>query len=134
MPLATANIPIGATYTPAGGTATAFSSLGYSSDGVHKLFIDDGVSLILRKNVIVTTRAPVVSVGAPNGYTQQRVNVYMKFPKLLANGNYTVNTLRVDMSYDSESSAADVALMREMLTHLGVDADFDGLYEDASPA
>lgn len=134
MPLATANIPIGATYAPTGGSATAFSSLGYSSDGVHKLFIDDGSSLILRKNVIVTTRAPVVSVGAPNGYTQQRVNVYMKFPKLLANGNYTVNTVRVELAYDSESSAADIALMREMLAHLGSDADFDGLYEDASPA
>lgn len=75
-----------------------------------------------------------MSVGAPNGYTQQRVNVYMKFPKLLANGNYTVNTVRVELAYDSESSAADIALMREMLAHLGSDADFDGLYEDASPA
>jgi len=134
MALATASIPIGATYTPSGGSATSLVSLGYSSEGVHKLYIDNGAALLLRKHIIATTKSPVVSPGAPNGYTQQRTNFYMKSPLLLANGNYTVNSLRVELSYDPETAAASVAFLREMLAHLGSDSDFDDFFVDASPA
>ncbi len=133
MTISAASIPVGATYAPTGGVATSFVSLGQTTDS-HKLFLDDSSSFILRKTLSVTSKAPTPSSGAPNGYTQQRNSVVFLQPKLLANGNYTKNSIRVEVSYDPEASAAERAELREMLAHLGSDADFDNLFDQGSVA
>lgn len=133
MTISAASIPVGASYAPTGGVATSFVSLGQTVDA-HTLFLDDSSDFILRKTLKVTSKAPTPSNGAPNGYTQQRNSVVFLQPKLLANGNYTTNSLRIEVSYDPETTTAERAEMREMLSHLGVDADFDNLFDQGSVA
>lgn len=133
MGLSSASVPIGATYAPTGGSATSFVSLG-QTDGSNRLYIDDGASLILRKTMLATTRPPVANASAPNGYTQQRSSLVFHLPKLLANGNYTTNTVRIEVAFDPETTEAERDLMRELIAHVGVDVDFDSAIVDGSVA
>lgn len=131
MSLSSASIPIGGSYSPTGGSATVFKSLGQTSDS-NKLFVDDGSVLPLRKTVLATSRPPTPNASAPNGYTQQRTSISFHVPILLDNGKYTTNTVRVEMSYDIETDTTERAFLRELLAHLGSDADFDSLFNDGS--
>jgi hypothetical protein len=133
MSLNGASLPIGATFAPTGGAATTISSLGTTADS-NKLFVDDGSDLIVRKTILATSKAPVPSASAPNGYTQQRTTIVMHIPLLLDNAKYTTNTIRIEFAYDPETSAAELATMRDWLTNMAVDADFDSLFEDGSVA
>jgi len=133
MSLSSASVPIGATWAPTGGSATSLVSLG-SNPGENKLFIDDGSGLILRKTILATSKPPVASASAPNGYTQQRTAVVLHFPLLLDNGSYTTNTLKVEIAFDPETTAAEIASMREWLSFLGDETDFDDLFNEGSTA
>jgi hypothetical protein len=68
------------------------------------------------------------SVGAPNGYTQQRAKLTFKAPFILVDGNRTVNTIRIEASFDIELTVAE---KYELLLHasqvLG-DTDFQGFW------
>lgn len=131
--LSAASVPVGTTYSPSGGSATSLVSLGGTS-GEQKLYIDDGADLILRKTVFASSKSPMPNAGAPNGYTQQRSATVLHVPKLLANGKYTVNTVRIEVAFDPETTSAERAFLREWIAHNGVDADFEDLYEDGSVA
>jgi hypothetical protein len=133
MSLANASIPIGATYAPTGGSATTLKSLGVTGES-NKLYIDDGADLILRKTCLASSKAGVPNAGSPNGYTQQRSTIVFHVPYLLANGNYTKNKVSLEVSFDLETDAAGRAYLRELIAHCGVDADFDGLFDDGSVA
>lgn len=133
MSLNSASVPIGASYSPTGGSATSFVSMG-SNPGANKLFIDDGADLILRKTVLATSKEPVPNASAPNGYTQQRTAIVFHVPMLLDNGKYTTNTVRIEVAFDPEADASERAYLRELIAHCGVDADFDNLFDDGSTA
>lgn len=133
MSLSSASVPVGASYSPTGGSATSFVSLG-QTEGQNKLFLDDGSSLILRKTCLATSKAPVPNAGAPNGYTQQRTAIVFHRPILLANGNYTTNTVRIEVAYDPETSSAERDALWEQLAHVAADADFADFRDDGSVA
>lgn len=133
MTLASASVPVGATYAPTGGSATSFVSLGMTGES-HKLFIDDGADLILRKTVLATSKSPSPNSGSPNGYTQQRSKIVFHVPMLLANGNYTTNSVSIEVAFDPEADAGERAFLRELIAHVGVDADFENLFDDGSVA
>lgn len=134
MPISSASIPIGATYAPTGGVATTLESLG-QNPGVNELHLDDSPSsLLLRETLTVTTRSPIPDAGKPNGYTQRRSTLLFKQPILLANGEYTVNTLRMELSHEPESTAAQVASLRDRAMHCSVDADFDEFWVSGAVA
>jgi hypothetical protein len=129
MALSSASVPVGATYTPSGGTATSFISMGKTLNQ-NKLYIDDSpTSLALRKTALATVKPPVVSSDAPNGFTQQRSSISFHVPLLLDNGEYTTNKVEVSISYDVETSAAELQYLRDLVIFTGADADFDGLFD-----
>lgn len=127
MSLSNASVPVGATYSPSGGSATSFVSMG-STLNTKKLYLDDSSELILRKTALVTVKEPTPLASAPNGYTQQRSTIVFHVPLALDNGEYTTNKVEISMSYDPETSASEVGFLRELIAHVGVDADFDGMF------
>jgi hypothetical protein len=133
MSISNGSIPIGATYAPSGGSATSLVSLG-GSLGEQKVFIDDSSDLALRKTAVVTSKPPTPLASAPNGYTQQRSAIVFHIPLLLDNGNYTINKVSIEMSFDIETDASEMTLLREFIAHVGVDTDFDDLFEQGSTA
>jgi len=133
MPLQTASVLSGATITPSGGTALAFTGAGIRNN-THPLFVAADADLRTRRTMMCTVKDPKVSASAPNGYTQARSSVTFKSPLSLDNGSITVNTVRVEVSYDVETSAAELAELKVIGAQILTDSDFDALFQSQSLA
>lgn len=127
------SIPVGATYTPSGGSATTLKTKTVD-DKKHVVFLDDGNDLINQTTLEFTSKAPHVSTGAPNGYTQARNTVLIKQPFVLDNGNITVITAKVDVAVDFELTAAEKLSFRELMAHVILDSDYLEYWDDQSMA
>lgn len=135
MALSGGAIPVGATYSPSGGTSRTLVSLGQPVAGRLELFIDDSpATLQVRKNVFVSVVQPKVNTGSPDGYTQMRTTVEFHVPFTTAGGTVTTNKVTITVSQSVESDAAMKTLLRELIAHVGVDADFSGLITSGSLA
>jgi len=127
MSISAASVTVGATFAPTGGSAT--SLLQKSDDGNSvQTILDDGSILLSQKQVDFSTQAPKVSTGAPNGYTQARNTVVIKVPLTLDNGNRTVNTIRIELASDIETTDAERDTLRELAMHVLNDTDFDDFW------
>jgi hypothetical protein len=128
-PLNGATVKTGATMAPSGGTDLSFSSAGIRNDS-NTLNCDSDTDLRTRRQIICRTVEPKVSSGAPNGYTQARAFGTLKFPITLANGEVTVNTVRVEFAFDVETTEAERDEMRIIAAQYLTDTDFDDLFND----
>jgi hypothetical protein len=61
----------------------------------------------LRRSIDFRATRAKVSQNAPGGYTQERKEAKLRFPKVLANGNRTENSISINMSSDPEATAAE---------------------------
>jgi len=101
----------GGTMSTSGGSSTTLSQIGGSTATsiVAAIGSDDYLSLRTADFKVVL---PKVSANAPNGYTQARNEVFVRSPLLLDNGKTTINTIRIVISRDVESTDAEVDAMR----------------------
>lgn len=135
MALNGGSVNIGATFTPSGGTSRTLVSLGPAINGQLKLFLDDSpATLNVRKNIFCSVSEPKVSTTSPDGYTQMRSTVEVHVPFATASGAITTNKVTVTVSQSVESDAAMKTLLRELITHIGSDSDFAGLFTTGSLA
>jgi len=123
MSLSTASILKDGTLSAAAGTATSFISKG-DSELRHKLVLDDGLAFALATVFNFSIQEPRVNASAPNGQTQMRNNVSILTPILLANGNYTTNSLKLEWAFDVETTTAQ----KDTLFGLGGQILFDTDY------
>lgn len=108
MAISGATINKGGTYSaPTGGSDKTLVSLG-GQLGFRQVYFD-GQTPLARSEAVFTTKAAKPKADAPNGYTQPRRKMLLKFPKLLANGLTTYATVSVEMAVDVECTAADIA-------------------------
>lgn len=128
MPVSTAALLTGATIAPSGGTALQFASAGSTMDK-NKIYVSADTDLRTRREIELTVKYPKVQVSAPNGYTQARSLVTLKFPKTLANGLVTVNTITVNMSTDVETTVAEKLEYRKVAAQVLIDADFTAFFD-----
>jgi len=124
----------GATSSQAGGSATTFSSLGPVSAGKAILADLAATDFKLRKSLEATVKAFKASVSAIAGYTQQRNQILVKVPKLLANGKYTINTVKVELAYDPETTAAERQILLDLAQSVCVDAETVPVLRDGNLA
>ncbi len=133
MSLSNASVQSGATMAPTGGSALAFESAGIR-DRVHKVFATADTDLRTRREIVATVKEPVPSASAPNGSTQARASATVKLPLALDNGNSTVNTVRIELSYDPETITSEIDELRIVAAQVLTDSDFDALWEGLSLA
>lgn len=131
MSLSNASVLSGATVAASGGSALPFASLGIRNES-NTLYATGDADLRTRRQIVCSIKEPKVSAGAPNGYTQARRTMVFKSPLLLDNGNITVNTVRVEFSYDVETSNAEVVELKSIGAQMICDSDFGDLIEDGS--
>lgn len=104
----------GATLSATGGTTKTWKTVGGTPDA-NELYVDEDVSSTTRRKLFVTRQTAKVQASAPGGWTQERFTVSLHQPKVLANGNLTVNTAKYIQSVDVETTTAErVALMETM--------------------
>lgn len=106
----------GGTYVdPTGGTVVAFSDLG--GELRNRQVYLDGTLPLDRTEVTFASKEARVKSDAPNGYTQPRRSMVIRVPLVLANGNRTVNTARVELSVDVETPITEIDNIRGYVAH-----------------
>jgi hypothetical protein len=100
------------TVAASGGTDVTLSTLGVQGNKNTLIFSTDTANLT-RRIIEFSVKPYAVSDSAPGGYTQQRATMLLKKPKVLANGNRTVNTARYELAYDPETTNAEIEEMVE---------------------
>lgn len=132
MSIRNASIPVGATHAPTGGTATSLVVLSQEAGKITSFVGTSGVIAQTRTECTFETKIPRANSSAPGGYTQGRSILVAKVPKILANLARTVNTARVEISIDPETSAAEVAALKSLLVSSIIDSDFDQFWQNQS--
>lgn len=131
MALSNANTLSGATITASGGTAVTWATQGLVGNK-NVLVVPADTDFRVRRQIDAVVKQPSPSASAPNGYTQARASVLYKKPILLANGKITVNTVRVEVAYDVETSAAQLTDMLDTGAQMCFDADFTPVFKQLS--
>lgn len=80
--------------------------LGDAANSLKAFF--DGSDIRTRKEAEFSSVAAKPSSSAPNGYTQNRASVYLKYPLTLDNGLVTTNTIQITLSKDVETTSTEV--------------------------
>lgn len=133
MPISTATINSGATVSASGGTALTFASRG-SEPGRNVIYVASDTDLRTRREADFSVSYPKIQGSAPNGYTQARRTVVMKFPLVLENGNVTVNTIRIVLSTDVETTDAEIGEYLALGAQAMIDTDFSSYWSSLSVA
>jgi len=131
MSLSNASVSSGATIAPTGGSALPFAGSGARGD-THQIFATADTDLRTRRAIVCTVRDPKVLATAPNGYTQARCAFTLKSPLTLDNGNVTVNTVRIEFSYDPETTHTEIEELRILAAQICSDADFESAVKNLS--
>jgi len=128
MSIKTSSISKGATLAITGGTSEALTGL---SDGNGKTStFYNGSDYLTRQEIDFITRAPKVNVNSPDGYTQARSSIVLRVPKILANGQRTVSTIRIEFSSSIENTSAEKDDMLNDAAQLLIDAGFSDFWKN----
>lgn len=119
------------TVSASGGTSTTLLSKGENGE-THKVLLNDGAAFVSQKTIDFSVKEPRVSAASPSGYTQARCVALLKFPKILADGSRTVNTLRMEFSSDINTTDAERLTMRSAGAQLLVDSDITSFWNAQS--
>lgn len=101
-------------WTPTGTQIPMVQAGGTLSSG--KL-VEDDVGEKSRLVINISASPATQNSATPGGYTQSRRNFSYLKPKILANGNSTVNTVRIQVSFDPESTETDVKVLLYQAMH-----------------
>lgn len=132
MSIRNASVPVGATFSPTGGTATSLVLLSGDSATSRAFVGTSGVTPLTRTELTFSSKLPKVSPSAPGGFTQGRASVKITVPKVLANLNRTLNSATLEIALDPETTSTDLAAIKSLLVNLIVDVDFDQLWLNQS--
>lgn len=131
MPLSTAAINSGATGSFTGGTALNLNSKGIES-GRNVLYVEEDQDLLSRREIDCSVSYPKPQASAPNGYTQSRSTLVIKSPLDLDNGDSTINTVRVVLATDPETTATEIQELLVLAAQCLLDSDFADFWKQKS--
>lgn len=132
MPISNASIPVGATLAPSGGTATNLVVVGRSLSDAATFVGTTGVTQLTRTAIDFSVKQPKVNAGSPGGFTQGRSIVKITSPKVLANLKRTLNSIKIELSFDPETTDAEVTALKTQAALLLVDSDFTDFWLNQS--
>lgn len=133
MSIENLSVLVGGSVAASGGTATSLISKG-AANNPHRLVLDDGAEFSDLTKFSFSVKEPKISLGAPNGYTQARNNLFIAKPLPLDNGGRTVNTFKGEFSWDIETTDAEKLELRVEAAQLIIAAALDDYYNKQSTA
>lgn len=117
------------TVAASGGTDVTLVSLGIQGNKNTLAFSTD-TNLATRRLVEFSVKAPAPSDTAPGGYTQARNTIVLYQPKTLSNAAITKNSIKVETSYDPQTTQAEVEQMCETIGQMVATSAFMAFQKD----
>lgn len=133
MGIQTSSVLYDGTIAASAGTPVDLLVLNGNNDTVNAI-LDDGSEFLSNIKVAFQVKVPKVSPTAPNGFTQNRNIVKLTWPKVLANGSTTLNSVSMNMGVDVETSDAEVQTMLSLAAQIATDPDFSDYWKKQSLA
>lgn len=131
MSLKDGNLSVTSTaITATGGSADTLKSISDDSSK-HTLYYGTG-GFLGRSIVEFSKTEPQANASSPSGYTQARCSLVVKQPKTLANERTTVNTVRVQLAADVETTDAEKLEMVRIVAQLLGLADYSNFWTNQS--
>jgi hypothetical protein len=131
MSITSASILVDGTVATTGGTATTFIEKGQTLNQWEGI-LNNAAEFLLQQGLTFTIKDPKVNAGSPNGYTQKRSSIVLRVPLALDNSGYTVNTLKIELACDHETTAAEIESMLVTGAQLLHDSDFSNFWKKQS--
>jgi len=131
MPIKTGTIKTSALIAVSGGTDVSLLSRG-GSLGTIKVILDDGSEYLNQTAMDFSIKEPKVNIGSPNGYTQMRNVLKITQPKVLSNGNSTLNSVTVNLGTDVETSNAEISELLQLASQVLTESSFDDFWQNQS--
>jgi len=97
-----------------GGSTIQFACVGVTANRME-LVVEADTPLTSRRRVVIIVVPPNPNAAAPNGYSQARSIFRFIKPKLLANGKTVANTAELKVSFDPETTQAEVQEMLDII-------------------
>jgi hypothetical protein len=116
----------GGTTTTAGGSTQTFDRTNTTVTSGSEYADVSETDFFARQKVIITTRMP--SLQLDGSWSKQKTKVQFVAPITLANGTIAYNIARVEIEAHPESSAANLAELREFAAQMAVGTQFDYAY------
>lgn len=134
MTIQSASIPVGATFSPSGGTARSVLFLENVANGI-KCFLDDSpASNLLRKLFFANSRSALPNPALPGGSTAQKVRLEVQVPYTLSSGVVYNNKVATDIWYHPETDSAGRDLLINLAALMATEADFTSFWKTGSLA
>lgn len=127
-PIDGASLPIGATFSPSGGTATGVSFLS-SQGSTSRFLLTDDANYRLRKTFNFTNTESQQNSGYPGGATPNKRRVSVVSPVLLDDGSYFNNQVIIEIIAHPELEDTDINALQGLGMLVLSDADFAGFWE-----
>lgn len=130
MGLKTMSINIGGTLSNSGGTAKVFADDGVSvPNGVH-VSVPGTTDFRVREHATFRYSPPVLR--ADGTYGRQKNTVSITVPKVLEDGSYVNNTVRIEMDLHPSSTSTEGSDLRKLAAQTLFDSDTDNFWTAGS--
>jgi len=117
----------GGTTTTAGGANQAFSRTSLPVTNGYEYADVAEADYFARQKVILTSRMPALQ--ADGSYSKQKTSAQFVMPITLADGSISFCVARVQVEAHPETSAAQLAELREMAAQMAIQAGLDDTYK-----
>lgn len=133
MPLNGAIVKSGATaMTPTGGSDKTFTTDGVViPNGIH-IANAAQTDFRIREHLAIRNRVPTLNGNGK--WTRDRKAVTITIPKLLADGTYVNNTMRIEREVHPEATVAEAKELCMLAAQVLSDSDFDAYWQSGSLA
>lgn len=109
------------TVAASGGTAVTLSTLGIQGGGNTLIFSTDTANTT-RRLCKASVSLSSINENSPGGRTLQRNKLRLEFPKVLANGDVTIDYFEISAGIHPESTSAEVETRMEQCAQMCIPA------------
>lgn len=127
MSVKNANIAIGATFAPTGGTATAFIPSATPVQGGIQIVATADTNPATRRNITCKSRAAIIDPKTGKFSGKDKRSAIIVFPEVLPDSSIVYNLGRVELEPHPQS-AIPISTLKSGVLNLVADADFDNFW------
>lgn len=116
----------GGTTTTAGGAAQTFDRSNTKVNNGYEYVDTSEADFFARQKMVIVARQPTLQ--SDGTYSKAKASERFIMPITRADGTIAYNVARHEIEYDPESTAAQVAELREMSAQMAVGSQFDDIH------
>lgn len=134
MSIQNASLPLGATFAPTGGIATALTPDGTTVPSGVRVVVSADTTAATRRNATLKTRSAVIDPKTGKFSGKDKRSCTFCIPEVLPDGSISFDLVRVEFETHPQSVSTKLAALKSAAVCVITDADFDNFWSVGSIA